>query len=234
MTDLFCFVMLHEVSASATGGRHMAAALGRRKAGRRRRNDPQGLRARILDQAAILFQERGYHSTSMHDLLQETGVSAGALHHHFPTKKSLALAVLADRVRPVVREAWIDPVRNAPALGKGVAEAFGSIIGGMQGRASVQGCPLNNLALELALTDADLRRGVESIFAEWRAALVERIGATRGGARLDDGARAAAANFVIAVYSGAMNMAKAAQSTDPLADAFDLLSEWLSERRLAA
>lgn len=211
----------------------MTAASGRRKAGRRRHNDPQGLRARILDQAARLFQERGYHSTSMHDLMQETGVSAGALHHHFPTKKSLALAVLADRVRPVVCRAWIDPVRNAPALGKGIADAFSGIIGGMR-TGAVQGCPLNNLTLELALTDSDLRRGVESIFAEWRSALVERIGDTRGGARLDDGGRAAAANFVISVYSGAMNMAKAAQSTAPLAEALELLSHWLNERRLAA
>lgn len=212
----------------------MAATLARRKSGRRRHNDPEGLRARILDQAAKLFQERGYHSTSVHDLLHETGVSAGALHHHFPTKKSLALAVLADRVRPAVREAWIDPVRKAAALGKGVADAFGGILGGMRARGPVQGCPLNNLALELALTDADLRLAVESIFAEWRAALIERIGDTRGGARLDDSGRSAAANFVISVYSGAMNMAKASQSTAPLMDAAGLLSLWLTERRLAA
>lgn len=212
----------------------MAATLGRRKVHSKRRNDPEGLRARILDQAAKLFQERGYHSTSMHDLMQETGVSAGALHHHFPTKKSLALAVLADRVRPVVREAWIDPVRNAPALGKGVKDAFGSIIGGMRARTSVLGCPLNNLALELALTDTELRQAVESIFAEWRTALIERIGETRGGARLGQDGRAAAANFVIAAYSGAMNMAKAAQSTAPLADALEVLSQWLDERRLAS
>lgn len=211
----------------------MAAMLGRRKVERRRRNDPQGLRARILDQAARLFQERGYHSTSMHDLMKETGVSAGALHHHFPTKKSLALAVLADRVRPAVREAWIDPVRNEPALGKGVADAFRSIIGGMRAQGPVLGCPLNNLALELALTDADLRRGIESIFAEWRGMLVDRIGGTRGGARLDANRRAAAANFVISVYSGAMNMAKATQNTAPLTDALELLTHWMSEQRLA-
>lgn len=212
----------------------MAAKLRQRKVGRRRHNDPQGLRARILDEAARLFQERGYHSTSMHDLMDETGVSAGALHHHFPTKKFLALAVLADRVRPAVRESWIDPVREAQALGKGVADAFGKIIAGMRARGSVLGCPLNNLALELALTDAELRRGVDSIFAEWRTALVERIGGTRGGARLDDSGRAAAANFVIAVYSGAMNMAKASQNTAPLADALHLLTHWMNEQRLAS
>ena len=169
----------------------------------------------------------------MHDLMKETGVSAGALHHHFPTKKSLALAVLADRVRPAVREAWIDPVRNEPALGKGVADAFRSIIGGMRAQGPVLGCPLNNLALELALTDADLRRGIESIFAEWRGMLVDRIGGTRGGARLDANRRAAAANFVISVYSGAMNMAKATQNTAPLTDALELLTHWMSEQRLA-
>lgn len=169
----------------------------------------------------------------MHDLMEETGVSAGALHHHFPTKKSLALSVLADRVRPAVREAWIDPVRNAPAFDKGVADAFRSIIGGMRAKGPVLGCPLNNLALELALTDADLRRGVESIFAEWRGVLVDRIGDTRGGARLDANRRSAAANFVISVYSGAMNMAKAAQNTAPLTDALELLTHWMSEQRLA-
>lgn len=216
------------------GAIHMAAAAGRRKGGQRRRNDPQGLRARILDQAARLFQERGYHSTSMHDLMRETGVSAGALHHHFPSKKSLALAVLTDRVGPAVREAWIDPVRKAPALGMGVAEAFGSIVGGVRARRVVLGCPLNNLALELALTDADLRREVERLFTEWRTALIERIGNTRGGARLDDDGRAAAANFVISVYSGAMNLAKAGQNAAPLEDAFALLSHWMNEHRLAS
>ena len=212
----------------------MASTLEKRKAHRRRRNDPEGLRARVLDQAARLFQERGYHSTSMHDVMHAAGVSAGALHHHFPTKKSLAEAVLADRVRPAVREAWIDPIRGSPALGEGVAEVFGSIIAGIRSRGSVLGCPLNNLALELALTDPDLRRGVESIFAEWRTALIEGIGATRGGSRLEAQDRAAAANFVISAYSGAMNMAKATQSAAPLADAQQLLSHWLNERRLAS
>ena len=212
----------------------MAAPSVERKGRRRRRNDPEGLRARILDHAARLFQERGYHATSVHDVMDATKASAGALHHHFPTKKSLALAVLADRVGPVVREAWIDPVRQASTLRSAIADVFGTIVAGIRERDSVSGCPLNNLALELALTDIDLRKSVESVFAEWRTALVERIGRTRGGARLDGRQRAAAANFVISVYSGAMNMAKATQSAAPLSDAAGLLSHWLRERRFAS
>src|SRR5260370_40890081 len=85
-----------------------------------RENAPEGLRARVLDAAAVIFEVRGYHAKSMKDLMQATGVSGGALHHHFPTKKSLALAVIADRVAPAVRRTWIDPIRAAPSLAKGI------------------------------------------------------------------------------------------------------------------
>jgi TetR/AcrR family transcriptional regulator, transcriptional repressor for nem operon len=211
----------------------MSSSLAKKRPGRRR-NDPAGVRARILDCAAKLFQERGYHSTSMHDLVAASRMSSGALHHHFPTKKALALAVLVDRVGPTVREAWIDPVRNATTLEKGVAEAFADIVGGIRRRGSVLGCPLNNLALELALTDVDYRERIASIFAEWRAVLVERIGGTRGGARLGQAERVAAADFVISAYSGAMNLAKTSQSAEPLVETGRLLGHWLRARDLAA
>lgn len=212
----------------------MAAISSGRNSPRKRRNDPEGLRARILDHAAKLFQERGYQATSVHDLLAVTAVSAGALHHHFPTKKSIALAVLAERIRPAVQETWIDPVRAAPSVAKGVTEAFASIITGIRERGAVSGCPLNNLALEVSLTDAELRGGIESVFAEWRAALVERIAGTRGGARLSGKERTAAADFIISVYSGAMNLAKAMQSPMPLSEAAALLAQWMGQRRFAS
>jgi AcrR family transcriptional regulator len=167
-------------------------------------------------------------------LMQATDTSAGALHHHFPTKKALALKTLAERVTPAVRKAWIDPIRQAPALDKGIAEVFSDIILGIKKRGRVLGCPLNNLALELALGDSDLREGIEAVFSEWQAVLAERISRTPGGSQLDGNERAAAANFIISAYSGAMNMAKASQSPAPLADTAALLTQWLREHHLAS
>ncbi len=197
---------------------------------RTRRNDPVGLRARILDIAADLFQTRGYHATSMQDLMQATGVSGGALHHHFPSKKSLALAVIVERVAPAVREAWIDPVRAAPLLDRGVSRVFAEIIAGIEERGSVSGCPLNNLALELALSGTEFRYAVDAVFVEWQIALGERIGETRAGARLDRAQRMGAAAFIISVYSGSMTLAKAAQNASALRGAAKVLSCWLKER----
>lgn len=195
-----------------------------------RRNDPQGLRARILDSAARLFQDRGYHATGMREVMQATGVSSGALHHHFPTKDALALAVITDRVSPAVRATWIDPVRTGSSLGKSVSQIFTDIVRGIEARGAVAGCPLNNLAMELSFSNPQFRPPLEAIFREWQSVLAERIGQTRGGARLDRGKRAAAAAFIIATYSGAMNLAKTSQSAAPLRIAASSLSGWLRER----
>jgi AcrR family transcriptional regulator len=195
-----------------------------------RRNDPEGLRARILDEAVRLFQTNGYHATGMRDVMQAARSSAGALHYHFDTKQELALAVIADRVAPAVREAWIDPVRTAPTVGEGVRKVFSEIVRGIEQRGSVMGCPLNNLAMELSFSNPQFRDSLQAVFQEWETALAERLEDTHGGARLDRTKRLAVASFIIAVYSGAMNLAKTLQSAAPLRTAGTHLAGWLEER----
>jgi AcrR family transcriptional regulator len=200
---------------------------------RTRQNDPEGFRARVLDVAANLFQVNGYHATSIKNVMQAASASGGALHHHFPTKKQLALTVIRDRVAPAVRETWIEPVRNASSLGKGVATVFEAIAAGLDARKSVAGCPLNNLALELSLSEPELRGAINEVFSEWQSILAERMGETRGGSRLDRAKRLEAAAFIVSVYSGAMTLAKSAQSAAPLRSAAGVLARWLRERDFA-
>jgi AcrR family transcriptional regulator len=199
-------------------------------ANRARHNDPEGLRNRVLDAAAKLFQTHGYHATGMRDVMKATAISSGALHHHFPTKDSMAIAVITDRVAGAVRETWIDPVRGSRSMNKAILGVFADIIRGIDRRGTVQGCPLNNLAMELSFSNPRFREALRSIFLEWQAVLAERIAKTPGGARLDKPARAAAAAFIVAAYSGAMNLAKATQTTAPLRVAAQTLSVWLRDR----
>lgn len=203
------------------------------RTGRTRRNDPQGVRSRLLDTAADLFQEQGYSATGMRDIMAATEISSGALHHHFPTKHALAVAVITERVAPAVREAWIDPVRSSSSLSRGVAEIFADLIRSIERQGYVRGCPLNNLAVELSYASPEYRQPLQAIFREWETALAQRLGGTRAGARLDRAQRTAAANFVIATYSGAMNLAKATQSAAPLRSAAAMLSAWFREQGFA-
>ncbi|MCA6118125.1 TetR/AcrR family transcriptional regulator [Bradyrhizobium sp. WSM 1738] len=180
--------------------------------GRSRTNDPAGVRKRILDATADAFQKRGYHSTSTHDIVSAAGVTAGALHHHFPTKKVLALNVIEERVARAVERHWLEPVRSARRAEEGIRNAFEQIASSLDRSRTILGCPLNNLALELCAADSEFREAIERIYDNWRQVIADKL---RGDFVAASDAEALA-TFVIASYSGAITQAKAKQSTAPL------------------
>lgn len=51
-------------------------------------------RVRFIETAMKLFAEKGYHATSIQDLVEAWGISKGAFYHHFASKEELLLAVL--------------------------------------------------------------------------------------------------------------------------------------------
>lgn len=184
--------------------------------GKLRTNDPEGMRARILDAAADLFQARGYHDTSVQDVKRAAGVSSGAFHHHFVSKKALGLAVVRDRVSEALREAWLDPLLAAPTVAQGVQAAIGATSGDLRAQGFVRGCPVNNLAVELAFSDSDFREALQAIFADWQQVIASRLAAEPEPPAFAGVGPHDLAGFIVAAYSGAMTMAKAEQSAERL------------------
>lgn len=178
-----------------------------------RKNDPAGMRSRVLDVAAEAFQACGFGATSMHDIVRDAGISGGALYHHFPTKKHLALAVIGERVSAEVGETWIGAVRAAPTAAEGVVAVFEGIADSLDAAGKVGGCPLNNLAVELSLADEDFRAAFAREYGAWRTAIAESLRDERAAYAPDP---EAFANVVVAMASGAMAIAKAEQRSDAL------------------
>jgi TetR/AcrR family transcriptional repressor of nem operon len=52
-------------------------------------------RAEILNEAETLIRGRGYSGVSYADLADRVGIRKASIHHHFPTKADLAVALLA-------------------------------------------------------------------------------------------------------------------------------------------
>ncbi|MFD2051646.1 TetR/AcrR family transcriptional regulator [Mesorhizobium calcicola] len=192
---------------------------------RKRINDPEGMRNKVLDVAEESFQARGYHASSLGDLMAAAGVSGGALHHHFPTKKALALAVIDERVAAAVEATWIAPVLAAVSAREGVRAVFEAVAAELEQQGFVRGCPLNNLAHELSLADPDFRTALAGIFSAWRRAIADKVRADQQTGREQgiDPQRFAA--LAVAAYSGAMSMAKTAQDASVLRDCLAALGE---------
>src|SRR5690349_365332 len=48
---------------------------------------------RLMDLAEVRMREAGYHGFSFRELAAEIGIKSASVHHHFPTKADMAVAV---------------------------------------------------------------------------------------------------------------------------------------------
>ncbi len=60
----------------------------------------QEVRDRILEAAARVFAEKGYHSSTIADVVRESGLSVGAIYTYFSGKDELIRLTLRPARRP--------------------------------------------------------------------------------------------------------------------------------------
>jgi TetR/AcrR family transcriptional regulator, cholesterol catabolism regulator len=58
-------------------------------------------RQQLLDAAARLFRERGYHVTSMRDIARAVGMLSCSIYYHFSSKEEMLLAVYEEGLRHI-------------------------------------------------------------------------------------------------------------------------------------
>lgn len=61
----------------------------------------------VVDVAARVFAERGYHATSIDDLIEATGLTRGGLYHYIESKVELLFAVVAELLEPLLEQAGV-------------------------------------------------------------------------------------------------------------------------------
>jgi AcrR family transcriptional regulator len=60
----------------------------------------QSRRREIVDAAMTCFARQGFHRTTMKDIVEETGLSAGAIYRYFPSKEDIVAAIADERRNP--------------------------------------------------------------------------------------------------------------------------------------
>lgn len=70
----------------------------------------------ILDMAARLLREGGYHRTTLREIAEAVGIRKASLYYHFASKEEIVEAVVNDGVR-FVHEAVVAALAEAPEAG---------------------------------------------------------------------------------------------------------------------
>jgi len=181
------------------------------------RREPDATRWEVVQAAYAEIHRKGYQGASLNDVLARTGLTKGALYHHFPSKQALGYAVLDEVIAAEMRAHWLTPLHEADDPLAELANIIRRAATSLQQEDLLLGCPLNNLAQEMSALDEGFRTRINTLYDEWRQALVDvlRRGQHTGQVKPSVDIEGAAA-FIVAGVEGCIGMAKNAQSRELL------------------
>ena len=190
-------------------------------------------RTQLLEAAAREIHVRGFQAASVSRILAETGVTKGALYHHFASKGELGYAVFDEVYAPELREFWISPLQQADTDPlQRLIDIITAAGEQMTEEDVARGCPINNLAQEMSPVDAGFRVRIERLFAEWRDVIGQALGRAQESGTLRAQVDAmSAATFIVASLEGCIGMAKNAQSRAILMQCGQGLIDYLQSLR---
>lgn len=182
--------------------------------------------SRLIEAAAHLFHQKGYAATGNAEILAAAGAGAGSLYHHFRDKEDLLVAVLEHYHERFEAEiAAPTRARTNDPIGRvfGVLDFYRDFLVATECRL---GCPIGNLAGEVADTHPLVRAAIEALFQRWRGFIEECF--RRAQSRLPSHADPAdLAVFFLAVMEGAVMQARVAKSLEPFETSVRLLREFI-------
>jgi TetR/AcrR family transcriptional repressor of nem operon len=174
---------------------------------------PTETRRKIVDAAFWEIYRNGFQGASIDRILDGTGVTKGALFHHFATKQQLGYAVVDEAVGAWIDGHWIAPLGRHEDPITAIPDQVRAYLDASPEEIIHGGCPLNNLTQEMAGIDEGFRLRLDVIADRWRAA-VEAAWERAGHHDLVGPSPTVTevASFVVSAIEGILGTAKGAKS----------------------
>lgn len=192
----------------------------------------QKTRARIIAEAASLFNQRGFEGGSLSELMEATGLEKGGIYRHFSSKEELA-AEAFDYAWKVVLDTRMHDLDRIP---NSVDKLKQFIVNFIDRRPSVPGgCPLLNTAIDADDGNPVLRERARKGLHEWRDRLSSIVdsGIKRGEIKRGVDAKEVA-TLIISSLEGALVIGRLEHNREALVAARSHLERYLeTEVRLS-
>ncbi len=192
------------------------------------KRNPDETRRQLLEAAFNEIHHNGFRAASLDSILSNTGVTKGALYHHFPTKTDLGYAVVDELIHHEIVERWVVPLGRVEDPVEGLIAILSHYSKDDASICCEKGCPLNNLAQEMSPVDEGFRRRLDALFTLWRGAVANslRRGQHSGHVRQDIDPDAAAC-FFVASMEGSAGLAKTAHNPEVLKHCGNAMIDYL-------
>jgi len=198
-----------------------------------RKKNPAETRQKILENAACLLHQHGYKGLRVDQIVEQTGLTKGAIYHHFPNKQAIGYAVVDELLGSmfVGRLEQLLLIEGKPL--EIIASSFECLAEGMGEEEIELGCPLTNIGQEMSFEDEGFRTRIENIFDIWIQMIADLIGkGIADGSVKPDLEPLKAARFIVSSLQGIQCNSKYGKNLDRFKDNLEILQVFI--RGLAA
>lgn len=186
-------------------------------------------RTRMIEATALLIRQRGYHGTSLNDILSASGAPRGSLYFHFPGgKDQLVIEVTRASVADVTERlgaALLD--ESDPAVA--VHHIYQSVARMLEENEFSLGCPVAPVVLDAPNDVPDLVEICRSAFEQWIGLLRQAF--VRAG--VPERRAQALALLVESSLEGLMVIARATRDRTPVSTVADEVAALVEQAVLA-
>jgi TetR/AcrR family transcriptional regulator, transcriptional repressor for nem operon len=173
-------------------------------------------RQKIVETAAVLFNQKGFTGCSMGDIVAASGLEKGTLYGHFSTKEELALLAFDY----AWRETSDKRLRDIETVSNAVDKLRLHIDNYVNTPSFPGGCPLFNFAIDADDGNLALRTRVRKALKDWEDLLAKIVEDGQSSGEINPEIDPlSVANLVISMLEGATVLSRINKRSAALADA---------------
>ncbi len=190
--------------------------------------NPDQTRRKILDAALEEIHLRGFQGMRVDHILKRTGLTKGALYHHFTNKQAIGYAIVDEILGQDIMERWVGPLKHSTNPVLTFIEICEQERAGKNASEIEKGCPINNLSQEMSPIDEGFRERLERVYEQWTGAIAEALerGKSTGVIR-EEVQSEKVAKFLLASLQGIIGVSKCCKKHDMLDDMAEVMQGYL-------
>ena len=146
----------------------------------------------LLDSAFQTFYKHGYQGANIASILSDVGINKGSMYYFFKSKKTLALAVIKERIE----QRLVD--KYTKILGE--ENSLNSLFETLKNAPNILpfGCPLNKMSQEMVYIDDDFKKVLAEVYISFEKSITQILSKVN----VPDASKNA--KLIISTYEGAL------------------------------
>ena len=140
-----------------------------------RKKNPTETRQLILETTADLLHKHGYKGLRVDEVVTKTGLTKGAIYHHFSNKQALGYAVIDELLHNMFLGHMQELLEKEGEPLEIIASSFECIGEDIDESDIKMGCPLTNIGQEMSFEDEGFRTRIDNVFQMWIDLIAELL-----------------------------------------------------------